>query len=67
MRFVQSRYKTYRNDINYKIYITDVLKAICENTANVEVTSRWINELYPPKELDIEAERQKAIKAFSRG
>lgn len=67
LRYVRAKYKAYRTDISYKSYTADLLKEICEGITQAEVKSRWIDLIYPPEEINIEEEREKAIKAFSRG
>ena len=34
MRYAFARYKTYQREVAYRIYITDCLRMISENTAN---------------------------------
>lgn len=35
MRYAMARYKTYQREVAYRIYVTDCLRMIGENTANV--------------------------------
>ena len=43
MRYAFARYKTYQRDVAYRIYVTDCLRMISENTANIS------KGIYPQK------------------
>jgi hypothetical protein len=45
MRYAVARYKTYQRDMAYRIYVTDCLRMISENTANV-VKGNYMAERY---------------------
>lgn len=59
MRYVVSRYNAYQYETAYRIYITDSLRIITENTAfekgHPYLTTRWADIMYSkPKEKEKE-------------
>lgn len=53
MRYVLSRYRKHRRDLTYRIYVTDCLRMITENTAKFSggtyMTGRYADSLKQTK------------------
>ena len=56
MRYVLAQYKREQEDKAYRIYVTDALRLISENTASSVggkyITARFADVIAPPKEED---------------
>ena len=56
MRYVLAQYRREQEDKAYRIYVTDVLRLISENTASSVggkyITARFADVIAPPKEED---------------
>lgn len=50
MRYVIARYHEIQRDEAYRIYISDVLKAMAEGIGGVTVNHRFYDVLHPKKE-----------------
>lgn len=51
MRYVLTRYTEYQRDVAYRLYVTDCLRMITENSANAVkgqyMKDRFMNIIYP--------------------
>ena len=56
MRYVLAQYRREQEDKAYRIYVTDALRLISENTASAVggkyITARFADVIAPPKEED---------------
>lgn len=56
MRYVLAQYRREQEDKAYRIYVTDALRLIAENTASSVggkyITARFADVIAPPKEED---------------
>lgn len=56
MRYVLAQYRREQEDKAYRIYVTDALRLISENTASSVggkyITARFADVIAPPKEED---------------
>ena len=56
MRYVLAKYRREQEDKAYRIYVTDALRLISENTASSVggkyITARFADVIAPPKEED---------------
>lgn len=53
MRYAKARYEQYRRDVAYRIYVTDCLRIITENTAKIGggsyISKRFYDLFYETK------------------
>lgn len=68
MRYVQARWLQYQRDLTYRIYVTDCLQAISENTTHIggfngvvdygkSMPKRWYDFINPAEEQPQEDDR----------
>lgn len=56
MRYAMARYQSQRRDLAYRIYVTDCLRIISENTAKMGggsyITAKFADNIINPKSVD---------------
>lgn len=68
MRYVQARWLQYQRDLTYRIYVTDCLQSISENTTHIgglngvvdygkSMPKRWYDFINPAEEQPQEDDR----------